>query len=479
MYGYGKALYIAHPNGYTTVYGHLQRFSDKIEKIVKAKQYEQRSYEVEIYPYGINVEKGEIVAYSGNTGGSGGPHLHFEFRDTKSEKILNPMAFGFRKIIEDTKNPEIQSVMAYPLGDSTQINKGRVPIALNLSRQADGTFITNRVYASGKIGFAINAYDYLTNRYNKNGLYKVQTFLNGVPYFNYKFDEFSFDESKHINNFIDYKRYSIFKQRMQKLFIKENFPLSIVTHNQKDGFVEVKPGMSYTYKIEVFDFHGNKATVIIPISFKNEVVPPIGSSGKFFIKSKNDYNFEFENSSVYLPPNAFYENFYLNASEENDILNLENNNEAFQHSVTVTLKTNTIDEAKLKKAFVGKLEGNVLEYNSSFRKDNAISAKVKEFGKYKIGFDETPPRIYNPNFIEGSTIKSKVLTLSISDSQSGIEDYQAYLNGEWILMEYEYKTKKLTHYFTDDKVKEGENEFKLIVSDKLGNHSTFTSKFIY
>ncbi|OGS69719.1 MAG: peptidase M23 [Flavobacteria bacterium RIFCSPLOWO2_12_FULL_31_7] len=480
-FGYGKALYIAHPNGYTTVYGHLQKFNDKIEAYVKEQQYKQKSFEVELYPSTLKVTKSEIIALSGNSGGSGGPHLHFEFRDTATEKIINPMAFGMNKLIKDEMKPVISSLMVYPANDSTSVNKSKNPVSLSLQKQVDGSFLASKVVASGKIGFALNSYDLSTNNYNKNGIYKVVSYVNGSPNFKFEFDTFAFDESKHINYFIDFSRYKKLKQRFQKLFIKESYPLSLVSGNTKDGFLDIKPNITYTYKIEVFDYHGNKTIVNVPISFEKDTnATVVSSKGNYYIKTKSDYNFEFEKTAIYLPVNALYENAYLNISEKEGVLDIENNFEAIQNGLTVTLDMSHLSEEEQKKAFVGTVLGLKLEYNSSFRKANKVSAKVKAFGKYKVGFDNVAPRIYNPNFIEGSNIsKLSTLSVSINDALSGIDTYNAYLNGEWILMEYDYKTKKLVHNLKDGKVVSGKNDIKIVVTDKLDNTATFTSNFIY
>lgn len=480
-FGYGKALYIAHPNGYTTVYGHLQKFSDKIEAYVKEQQYRQKSFEVELYPSTLKVSQSEIIALSGNSGGSGGPHLHFEFRDTATEKIINPMAFGMNKLIKDEMKPVISSLMVYPANDSISVNKSKNPVSLSLQKQVDGSFLASKVVASGKIGFALNSYDLSTNNYNKNGIYKVVSYLNGSQVFKYEFDTFAFDESKHINYFIDFNKYKKLKQRYQKLFVKESYPLSLIAGNTKNGFIDIKPKINYTYKIEVFDFHGNKTIVNVPITYEKETNPtPISSKGNFYIKTKSDYNFEFEKTGVYIPVNALYENASLNISEKEGVLDIENNYEAIQNGLTVTLDMSHLSEEEQKKAFVGTVLGLKLDYNSSFRKGNKVSSKVKAFGKYKVGFDNVAPRIYNPNFIEGSNIsKLSTLSVSISDALSGIDTYNAYLNGEWILMEYDYKTKKLVHNIKDGKVISGKNDIKILVTDKLNNTTTFSSNFIY
>ena len=460
----------------------MQKANGAIESFIKTRQYKEQSYEVEmyLYPTELPVKKGDVIAFTGNTGGSGGPHLHFEFRNTKSEEILNPMHFGFKKIIKDERKPVIQGLVAYPL-DSTTVNNSQKPINISFSKQSDGSYLGVKVKADGKVAFGINAYDFCTNAYNKNGLYKVRAYLNGVLQYQYGFDGFAFDESRYINNFIDYERFHLMGQRVQKLFQISDYPLSIVAGNKKDGIIKVQPGVNYTYRVELFDFHGNKVELVIPIEFANSQ-PTIKNAIQktpYFVKAKNEAIFEKNNVSVQIPENAFYSNFYLNFDVSNDILTLHDDSVPVHKNITITFNdVQGLSEEQLAKTYIATLDGYKLDYNKTYRKGNTFSIKTKTLGKYKIAQDTTPPRIYNVNFVEGKTLSTqKTISVSVTDLQSDINTYNGYLNGKWILLEYDYKTKKLVHNLDDKIYVEGRNDLKIVVTDNLQNSTTFESYF--
>ncbi|GAA3652049.1 M23 family metallopeptidase [Flavivirga jejuensis] len=479
-YGYGKALYITHPNGYTTVYAHLQKFSPEIEAYIKKHQYEKESYVLELFPSAeiLPITKDSIIGYSGNTGGSGGPHLHFEIRN-KEEHPINPMLFGIN--IKDSTNPIIKSIYAYPLDENSSVNKAYTKQKLRLIPLKNGDYTIKNIEAYGTIGFGIETIDRQDLGGNSNGVYNIQTFLNGRRNFEIDFRKFSFDETKHINQLIDYEHYTETKKRIQKLFTKKKL-LSLYKSITNNGYVSIQDSTYSVYKIRVADYKNNEAWVTINIKgSKNSISKPQKQqTTPYHIKANKTTNLKEGNVSVDFYKDTFYDDFYIDFEVKNDTLSLHKNSIAAKKKFNITYDVSAYTNEDKSKLYIARLLGRKKYpvYTSTKRKGNLLIASTKILGTFALATDTLKPTISPINFKKGQWLsKYRYLKIKIDDEFSGISKYRATVNGKWILMEYDYKTKTLTHDFNDSIVTDTKNNIKVIVTDNVGNNSTFESLF--
>ena len=483
-YGYGKAIYITHPNGYTSLYGHVSSAVGNIEKFIKDYQYKEKSFEVEIYlkPTDLPVKKGEIIALSGNTGGSGGPHLHFEFRDSKTDNIFNPMLFGFDKFVKDSKKPTVNSFYIYPIDDKSIVNQSNNAVSVGLDLQKDGTFLTQKVNAFGKIGFGINTYDSFDNPGNKYGIYKVEVFDNGKSIFGYQFDSFAFEEFRYINALLDFSKFKTSGQKIQKLFMKNPYPLKIINTDVNNGVIAVSPNnITKNYKVIISDYANNNTEITVPVDYSG--LPPTNivteKKSKYFVKSNIENIFSLDNVEVIFPEKIFYEDFYMDFKVKNDTVYLHNKLVPVHSNFILTIDAKKYQEDKLKKMFIAKIDGKKIDYVPTIIKGSFFSTKVRELGTYCLIEDLVAPKINISKIIEGKDIsKEKTINFTISDNISGIKTFNGFLNGKWILFEYEYKQNRLTYKFSDGNAIVGKNELKLVVVDNVGNSSIFETSFL-
>ena len=476
--GYGKALYIRHYDGTTSVYAHLKEFSPKIQKIIKKLQYEKRKFEIEkFFKEGeIKLKKSEIIGFSGNTGGSSGPHLHFELRDSKKEKPLNPLKYGY--VVSDTIPPEIQNIFIYKFLREHVSKK----IKIDLRKNEKFYSVNDTIKVNGMFGIGYSGYDKQNSSYNRNGIYKRDLTINGESIFSYKFDELIFKDGEKIDLLIDYEAYNVENIRIKKLYQTINSKFSFLENNESNGLFKIMKDSLYNIKIVFEDFNKNKSVV--------KMIIKGGESENIFNNSHSDiedklyhpdieYEKKFKTLNLKIPQNAFYEPTSLNFEYKLDTIRIEKFTKAPKKGLNLEFYIpKNLDSINLRQICIGKINiqknNNKIQYVYGTKRDGLIKAKLISGGKYFLIKDTIPPSIKPINFKNENWVSNlSTLKIRVDDEFSGIKKYKANINGKWILMEYEPKRKLLFFEFNDIKFNTNELKLNLYVEDMVGNVNEF------
>lgn len=488
--GYGKAIYIDHPNGYTSVYAHLNHFNPEIEKFVKAHQYKKKSFEFDLYlkKDQIVLKKGNVIAYSGNTGSSAGPHLHFEIRDTKSEHPLNPLFFGFK--IKDTTPPKIFNLYVYPQDSVSSVNglNSRQKFAVTYYNKAYHLKGDPKIKLIGNIGFALQTNDYMDNTWGKCGIYQLQQRVNDTLISQYNFDEFSFDESRYINSHMDYGLNVSGKRRIHKAFREENNKLSIYSKMNKNGVYKFEKNKKYKIDFLIHDANNNKSRLRVYASGANQVKNFPSKDFEMLMEYQKENIFQEGNLQLKFPENSFYTPIKFNYSSKKDSSYLSNIHSIHSELVpvhkyyTLSIKPDNYPKGKSEKLYITRInrKGKTSNEGGVFI-NGEMKTKTRYFGNFAVAIDTIPPVVRaKTNFKLKSLAGQKSLRFTIKDTLSGIKSYKGTIDGNWVLFEFDAKN-DLLYYTFDSKrlLAKRKHQLHLTVKDKLGNSTIFKSEFFW
>lgn len=485
--GYGKVMYITHPNGYTTVYAHMNNFTPVLEQYIKDHQYKKKQFEVELFPSKEQFvfKKGEKIGAMGTTGSSFGPHLHFEIRDSRTEEPINPLLFGLQ--VADTRPPRMHQLRVYSLNDKLETLQAETH---DLVWKGDHYGLAGEALAVGawRAGFALKVYDHMDGVSNWNGIYELEAYADDELIYGFDVERFSFSETRYLNAHLDYGQQVSNRAYFNRCYRLPGNRLSIYKRQINDGVVKLYKDKPVKITMIARDIAGNESRL------------------EFFVKRaeigevpKRNYNYllPYEEANVidnydvrvHFPKGSFYENLYMeyhhmedrSFSVYSEVHSLHNPETPVHRYFDLAIRPTLMPDDLKPKAFIALCgPGNRVTNCGGKWENGMLKTKVRGLGDYCIMVDETPPTIrpisFQANMKGYNKMSFKIEDNYPSSGRAKGLTYTATVDGKWILMEYDEKNDLLIHHF-DGRLDPGSHELELTVSDSQYNKSVFKQKF--
>jgi hypothetical protein len=480
--GYGNAIYITHNNGLTSVYGHLQKFRKDIADYVVNRQYKDKKNEIELFfnASQFPLKQDEFFAYSGNSGYSSGPHIHFELRETKTESPINPLHF-YASEVPDSTPPYIGKIKIFAL-DSTSFIQGKNNDIEFTAQKTQGNNYTiklkDSLRISGNVYFGINTFDPYNNWHNKNGVYYIKLFVNDELIYHHQMDTISYSKNRYVNSLLDYDEYMRLKRKFQKSYLQAGNFLHSIYHNVKNkGVFNFTPNRTYMIRYEVGDIHGNYSTCSFPV--KGVAAPAQKSSHQsngIALAFDQTENITLDSIRIIIPEYALYEDIDFQFSKESPkkgmfspIYHIHNKFTPLHKSINIRFTIDSLPDKYRSKATVAEITKKGFSALKTKIINNQASFKTRAFGDYTLILDTVAPVIKARNFKNHKRVSNNtILKFTMKDDCSRITNYQASLNGNWILLSYNYRRKEVVCKL-DRFLREGKNEFTIQATDQIGN----------
>jgi len=481
--GYGNAVYIDHPDGKTTLYGHMHEFAPKIAKWVREQQYSKESFSINLYPEPelFPIKRGEVIGKAGNSGSSGGPHLHFEIRESKTQLPLNPIKEGAIKVIDNIP-PQIQKVNIYSISAVASLPQREILYSLTESVQ-NVLIVTDTFYV------AVMGIDKQNNTVARLAVSKYSYFLDGEKIFSFVPDKIPFDQGRYINSVVEYTAKQEFGESMIKSWVEPGGGIKSNIDAINDGVFILRDDQIHSLKIELSDEHGNVAVRSFKIkrgaSYKPNIISDTmrvksGVVMPWFLPNR----FERDDIRVTIPPGSLYSTIFFEADSStfNGLKGwrVHTNKTPIHSSGRVSFKVSIPDSLTSKALIAMVNEKGGLSSIGGRYSNGWIDAPMGSFGFFTVVFDTIIPKVV-PSFKAGANLAGRsYVRFTITDDLSGISEYKVTIDDKWILAAYDPKNRRVEVELRSDKIKKGErHNIVLSVTDYSGNVNNFKSSFIW
>ena len=485
-WGYGLAIYLTHPNGTTSVYGHLDRFNKTIAKYVSDHQYKNETFSADLTlkPNEIKVKKGEEIARAGNSGSSGGPHLHFEIRNTKTEEPLDPLAY-LPAVFKDTTKPKLKSVVVYAKEDEGVVNglatQKEFPYVIP-QKGKGAPHIKGPINAWGEIAFGVKANDYMDGVSNIFGVKTVALVVDKDTVFKSNIDRYRFDETRYLNAWIDYDLWRTNRSFVTKSYVENGNKLRFL-NAKRQGWVTIDEERPYDVTYVLSDYFGNTTKVKFAVQGKKQAIPKEERTYDKIFKYNADNNFGNKKVKLDIDKGNLYDHVYFTYKERPDTagyasIHVLNDKPIPLHkSGTVRIKVED-DKLENKRAYgIASVDKGRKRWIGGTYKNGWVEASIRELGSFTIIADTAKPSISAVG--KDKWAANKKITLKIGDNLSGVQDYKCKIDGKFVVFALDGKTGLLTYKIEPARVAPGKHVLEVWLVDQCGNERTYKQNFAY